>query len=106
MKVSGKAMTGLNKSAQAKELLSKEADAKKAAKDAKSAAKNAATDPAQVNLSTRAKQIKKATEIAKDDKVDEAKIARFQNLIDSGKYQVDAAKVADKLIDEHLKLPT
>lgn len=61
---------------------------------------------AQVSLSKQAQQIKKATDIAKSDSVDEKKVAMFQNLIDSGKYQVDSAKVADKLIDEHLKMPT
>lgn len=61
---------------------------------------------AQVNLSTQAQQIKKATDIAKQDTVDEKKIAMFQNLIDSGKYKVDSAKVADKLIDDHMKMPS
>ncbi len=61
---------------------------------------------AQVSLSKQAQQIKKATDIAKQDTVDEKKIAHFQNLIDSGKYQVDSAKVADSLIDDHIKFPT
>ena len=61
---------------------------------------------AQVSLSQKAQQIKKATDIAKKDTVDEKKIAFFQNMIDSGKYQVDSAKVADKLVDDHLKMPT
>lgn len=64
------------------------------------------TESAQVSLSKRAQQIKTATEIAKDDSVDEAKIARFQSLIDSGKYQMDAAKIADRLVDDHLKMPS
>lgn len=61
---------------------------------------------AQVSLSKQAQQIKQATDIAKKDSVDEKKIAYFQNLIDSGKYQVDSANIADKLVDEHLKFPT
>lgn len=61
---------------------------------------------AQVSLSTQAQQIKKATDIAKQDTVDEKKVAMFQNLIDSGKYKVDSAKVADKLIDDHMKMPS
>lgn len=61
---------------------------------------------AQVSLSNQAKQIKQATDIAKKDSVDEKKIAYFQNLIDSGKYQIDSASVADKLVDEHLKFPS
>ena len=48
----------------------------------------------------------KATEIAKkSDDMDEAKIARFQKLIDEGKYICDASAVADKLVDEHLLMP-
>lgn len=61
---------------------------------------------AQVSLSDKAQQVKKATDIAKNDTVDEKKIAMFQNLIDSGKYSVDSAKVADKLIDDHMKMPS
>jgi negative regulator of flagellin synthesis FlgM len=57
-----------------------------------------------VDLSTRAQDIKKAKEIASKglDSVDEAKVAKFQALIDGGKYKVDARRVADKLVDEHL----
>lgn len=61
---------------------------------------------AQVSLSKQAQQIKQATDIAKKDSVDQNKVAYFQNLIDSGKYQVDSTKVADKLVDEHLKFPS
>ena len=61
---------------------------------------------AQVSLSSKAQQIKRATDIAKQDSVDEKRVAYFQNLIDSGKYSVDSAKVADKLVDDHLKMPS
>ena len=38
--------------------------------------------------------------------MDEAKIARFQKLIDEeGKYNVDASAVADKLVDERPLMP-
>lgn len=60
---------------------------------------------AQVSLSKQAQQIQKATDIAKKDSVDEKKVAYFQNLIDSGKYQTDAGNIADRLVDEHLKMP-
>lgn len=60
---------------------------------------------AKVNLSQRAQQIKKATDIAKKDGVDEKRVAYFQNLIDSGKYNMDSSKIADKLVDDHLKMP-
>lgn len=61
---------------------------------------------AQVSLSNQAQQIKKATDIAKESSVDEKKVAYFQNLIDSGKYNVDSASVADRLVDDHMKMPT
>jgi flagellar biosynthesis anti-sigma factor FlgM len=70
-----------------------------------SAAMNNNPLSAQVSLSQQAQQIKKATDIAKQDSVDEKKIAYFQNLIDNGKYNVDSAKVADSLIDDHMKMP-
>jgi len=59
---------------------------------------------AKVDLSVRAQDIKKAKDIASKglDTIDEAKVAKFQALIDSGKYKVDAKRVADKLVDEQL----
>ena len=74
----------------------------------KSKLASAANSPlsAQVSLSAQAQQIKKATDIAKEDSVDESKVAYFQNLIDKGEYNVDAADVADKLVDDHLKMPS
>ncbi len=59
-------------------------------------------DAAEVNVSPRAKNIQKATEIAKQNNVDEAKVARLQAMIDKGEYKIDADKIADKLVDEHL----
>jgi flagellar biosynthesis anti-sigma factor FlgM len=73
----------------------------------KAAADLFATDvksSARVDLSERAQDTKKATELAKKGlvDVDEAKVAKFQALIDAGKYQIDASKVADRMVDEHL----
>ena len=66
-----------------------------------------AANSAKVDPSERAQQIKKAKELATpNDSVDEAKVARLQKLIDEGKYKVDASAIADKLIDEHAKLPS
>ena len=59
--------------------------------------------PSRVDISSRGKEASKAKEIAMNTTdVDEAKVAHFQNLIDKGLYKVDAEKVADKLVDEHL----
>jgi negative regulator of flagellin synthesis FlgM len=59
-----------------------------------------------VNLSDRAQMMAKAKEIAQNTETgNEAKVARLQKLIDEGKYNVDAAAVADRLVDEHLAIP-
>ena len=59
-----------------------------------------------VELSPRAQDIKKARELATPSSgVDEAKVARLQAMIDSGKYKIDAEAIADRLLDEHMKMP-
>ena len=63
-------------------------------------------DATKINVSSQARQINKAKEIASQDTVDEAKIARLQKMIESGEYKVDAEAVADKLVNEHLLLPS
>ena len=76
----------------------------KASKTANAGAASALgeTSSAKVKLSDRAKDIKKIKEaVNSQPDVDEAKIAKFKNLIASGKYNVDSAKVADKMVDEH-----
>ena len=55
-----------------------------------------------VDVSARAQMMNKAKSIASQDTVDEAKVARLQKMIDEGRYNVDASKIADKLVDEHL----
>lgn len=65
--------------------------------------KSNSTPTSQVNLSDRAQEMKKIKDLAMAaPDVDEAKVAHFQKLIDSGKYQVDAKEIADKMVDEHL----
>lgn len=63
-------------------------------------------DATKINLSPQARQINKAKEIASQDSIDEAKVARLQKMIDAGEYKVDAEAVADKLVNEHLLLPS
>lgn len=67
--------------------------------------KEALKGSANVNLSERAQMMQKAKEIASQATVDEAKVARLQKLIDEGKYKVDADKIADRLVDEHMTIP-
>jgi negative regulator of flagellin synthesis FlgM len=55
-----------------------------------------------VEVSDRAQMMAKAKAIAKNDDIDEAKVARLQKMIDDGKYQVSAEAIADKMVDEHL----
>lgn len=62
-----------------------------------------ATESSKVELSTRAKDIQKIKDLASSSpEVDQAKVDKFQKLIDSGKYKVDSKAIADKLVDEHL----
>jgi negative regulator of flagellin synthesis FlgM len=60
---------------------------------------------AKVDLSPRAQEMKKIKELAMAaPDVDVNKVAKFQKLIDEGKYKVDAKAVADRMVDEHLML--
>jgi len=57
---------------------------------------------AKVKLSERAQDMKKIREVvANTPDVDEAKVAKFKTMIANGQYNVDASKVADKMVDEH-----
>ncbi|MBI3544812.1 MAG: flagellar biosynthesis anti-sigma factor FlgM [Deltaproteobacteria bacterium] len=56
-----------------------------------------------VAISSRARDIAKAKEaVGSGGDVDEAKVAKFRAAIQNGSYKVDADKVADKMVDEHL----
>lgn len=69
-------------------------------KDINSTAKNEA---AQVKLSERAQDIRKAKELAMaSPDVDMEKVEKFRKLIDEGKYKVDAKAVADRMVNEGL----
>ncbi|MBC7742917.1 MAG: flagellar biosynthesis anti-sigma factor FlgM [Bdellovibrionaceae bacterium] len=60
-------------------------------------------DAVKVDLSSRAQDIQRIRELANGaPDVDQAKVDKFQKLIDSGKYKVDSKAVADRLVDEHL----
>lgn len=75
-------------------------------KKGKASAKAELPDSAQIDLSSRAQQMSKAKELATpSNDVDEAKVARLQKLIDEGKYKVDAEAVAERLLNEHMKMP-
>ncbi len=60
-----------------------------------------------VKLSERAQMMSKAKDIAANSgDIDESKVSRLQKLIDEGKYNINASAIADKLVDEHMMLPT
>lgn len=64
-------------------------------------------DASKVSLSQKAQKMNMAKEVIKNQPdVDEAKVAKFQEMIDAGKYKVDAKAVADKMVDEHLMFPS
>ncbi len=58
-------------------------------------------ESSKVELSSRAKDIQTIKNIATNaPDIDQAKVDRFQKLIDAGKYKVDARAVASKMVDE------
>ena len=60
------------------------------------------TKNSSVEISSRAQMMNKAKSIASEQNVDQAKVDRLQKLIDSGSYNIDAASIADRLVDEHM----
>ena len=73
----------------------------------KSVGASALGDSSKVEVSERAQSIKRAKELATpDNSVDDAKVARLQKMIDEGKYNIDASAIADKMVDEHLMMPS
>lgn len=64
-----------------------------------------AKDGSKVDVSERAQLMQRAKDIASNNSVDEAKVARLQKMIDEGKYEVDSEKIADRLMDEHMLIP-
>lgn len=58
-----------------------------------------------IKLSTRAQDIQQIKKlVSSKDKVDEEKVARLQKLIDAGEYNVNSEAVAEKLLNEHIKM--
>ncbi len=63
-------------------------------------------DSAKLNVSAKGQDYAKINEAVKNvGDVDEAKVAKLQQLIDSGKYNVSAEDIADKMVDEHMMFP-
>lgn len=100
-------VTNQNPSAISSGKIGSQGQADQAANDVRSKASNATTSPAQVEVSQQAKDIQKAMDLAKvENTVDVEKVERLQSLIDRGLYGVDAQSIAERLVDEHFKMPT
>lgn len=76
-------------------------------KKSRAAAGPGILDSARVDVSTKAQEFQKAKALAtpNNNDIDEAKVARLQKLIDEGRYKVDAEAIADRLLNEHTKMP-
>ena len=61
-------------------------------------------DSAHVQMSSDGLALQRAKRAANPNGIDEAKVARLQKLIDEGKYKIDSPAIADRLVDEHLKM--
>ena len=85
----------------------KKTDGVSTKKDLNSAKAADVNQTEKVNLSQKVYDMKKVKEMATpNDSIDEAKVARLQALIDAGEYKVDADAIADRLVDEHLNMPS
>lgn len=87
----------------------RETESTKGAGESKSKRKSSKADSIEtgvsdkVSISGRAKEAAYAKEVAKNSgDVNEEKVARLKEQIRNGSYKVDADKVADRLVDEHL----
>jgi negative regulator of flagellin synthesis FlgM len=66
---------------------------------------NVKNESANADISSRAKDMAKAKQIATDSPdVREAKIAALREQIQNKKYNVSADAIADKLVDDHIRL--
>ena len=62
-------------------------------------------ESSRIDVSPRAQEAKRIKELANAaPDVDAAKVEKFRQLIDQGKYKVDARAIADKMVDDHLEM--
>lgn len=61
-----------------------------------------AGETAAVNISSEAKAMSAANQIARADDTDQAKIDHIKAMISTGTYKPDYGKVADKVMNEHM----
>jgi negative regulator of flagellin synthesis FlgM len=69
----------------------------------KDIASQSQNEAVKMDFSSRAQDIRHVKELAMGaPDVDLDKVEKFRNLIDSGKYKVDAKSVADRMVDDSL----
>ena len=98
MKISNNANPNLNGLENSK--LDKASDSSKS-KDISAKSTDGVTTSS-VDISSRAQLMNKAKSIASEQTVNQDKVDRLQKMIDSGSYSIDAASIADRLVDEHM----
>lgn len=107
MKVSNNNSNAINSSQLGKATSAQSAEEAKKSKGSSTVGAEELSGAAKVEVSGRARDVQKAKDIAMGGpSVDEAKVARLQKLIDEGKYKIDAQSIADKLVDEHMLMPS
>ena len=63
------------------------------------------SDSVNAEISSKAKEMAKATQVAKDTPdVREAKIAELREKIQNKKYDVSSEAIADRLVDDHIRM--
>ena len=74
-------------------------------KGAESAAVSKKTDSTSTEISSKAKEMAKAQQLATDaPDVRESKIAALREQIQNKKYNVSASDISDRLVDDHIRL--
>ncbi len=75
------------------------------AAEASASPRTEAAGDAKTEISSKAKEFAKAKEVANEaPDVREEKIAALKARIAEGKYKVDADSIADRMVDEHIRM--
>jgi flagellar biosynthesis anti-sigma factor FlgM len=74
-------------------------------KSAEASSEGSKSESVNTKISSRAHEMAKATQIAKDTPdTRDAKIAALREKIQNKKYDVSSSAIADKLVDDHLRM--
>jgi negative regulator of flagellin synthesis FlgM len=99
-------LSDLNKTDKAESAKNEKVNAKKINHaPAQELLENTKNEAVKVDLSTQAKDIRQAKELAMaSPDIDFNKVEKFQKLIDEGKYKVDSKAVADRMVEDSLMM--